>query len=74
MPHAVNCENRPWMIVWPAWEISMDQTKAEQMQKQFISIFKTEFNFSITSETNLKIMDFSDVNIKLEYRISQTLQ
>ena len=44
------------------------------MQKQFISIFKTEFNFSITSETNLKIMDFSDVNIKLEYRISQTLQ
>ena len=40
LPHAVNCENRPWMIVWPAWEISMDQkqNKCKSSSFQFLKL------------------------------------
>ena len=44
---------------------NINGSQAEQMRKDFISIFKTKFKLSITSETNLKIVDFSDVTLSL---------
>ena len=40
LSHAVNCENRPWMMVWPAWEISMDQkqNKCKSSSFQFLKL------------------------------------
>ena len=37
----------------------------ERIRKEFISIFKTGFKLSITSETNLKIVNFLDVTLNL---------
>ena len=47
------------------WEFfgDMKGSQAEQTRKEFISIFKTEFKLSITSETNLQIVNFSDVTM-----------
>ena len=41
-------------------------SQAEQIRKEFTSIFKTEFKLSITCETNLKIVDLSDVTLNLD--------
>ena len=44
---------------------NINGSQAERIQKEFISIFKTKFKLSITSETNLKIVNFSDVTLNL---------
>ena len=45
---------------------NINGSQAERIQKEFISIFKTEFKLSITSETNLKIVNFLDVTLNLD--------
>ena len=47
------------------WEFfgDMKGLQAERTRKEFISIFKTEFKLSIISETNLEIVNFSDVTM-----------
>ena len=44
---------------------NINGSQAERIQKEFISIFETEFKLSITSETNQKIVNFSDVTSNL---------
>ena len=39
--------------------------KADQIRKDFINIFRKEFQLSIVCETNLKIVDFLDVTLDL---------
>ena len=39
--------------------------QAEKIRKDVIKIFKEEFNHNITSETNLKILNFLDVTLSL---------
>ena len=36
---------------------NINKSQAERIQKEFISIFKTEFKLNMTSETNLKIVN-----------------
>ena len=45
-----------------------NRSQVEWIRKELISIFKTEFKLSITSETNLKIVTFSDVTLNLNTR------
>ena len=39
--------------------------KADQIRKDFINIFRKEFQLSIVCETNLKIVNFLDVTLDL---------
>ena len=42
---------------------NINGSQAERIRKEFISIFKTEFKLNITSEANLKIVNFLDVTL-----------
>ena len=44
---------------------TINGSQAEQIGKEFISIFKTEFIFSITSKMYLKLANFLDVTLNL---------
>ena len=39
--------------------------QAEKIRKDVIKIFKQEFDLNITSETNLKIVNFLDITLNL---------
>ena len=45
--------------------VNVNALQAEQIGKEFISKFNTQFKLTITSETNLKIVNFSDVTLNL---------
>ena len=47
---------------------NVNDSQAERIRKEFISIFKTEFKLNITSETNLQIVNFLDVTWNLNTR------
>ena len=47
---------------------NINLSQAERIRKEFISTFKTEFKLSITSDTNLKIVNFLDVTLNLNTR------
>ena len=47
---------------------NVSDSQAERIWKELISIFKTEFKLNITSETNLKIVNFLDVTWNLNTR------
>ena len=42
---------------------NINGSQAEQIRKEFISIFKTEFKLTITSEANLRIINFLDIRL-----------
>ena len=42
---------------------NINGSQAEQIRKEVISIFKTEFKFTITSEANLRIINFLDIRL-----------
>ena len=42
---------------------NINGSQAEQIRKEFISIFKTEFKFTNTSEANLRIINFLDIRL-----------
>ena len=42
---------------------NINGSQAEQVRKEVISIFKTEFKFTITSEANLRIINFLDIRL-----------
>ena len=44
---------------------NINGSQTEQIRKEFISIFKAEFKLSITSETNLKIVNVLDATLNL---------
>ena len=44
---------------------NINGSQAERIRKEFTLIFKTEIILSITSETNLKIVNFLDVSLNL---------
>ena len=44
---------------------NINGSQAERIRKDFTLIFKTEIKLSITSETNLKIVNFLDVSLNL---------
>ena len=47
-------------------------SQAEWIRKEFTSIFKSEFKLSITSETNLKIVNFLDITLNLNTGTNET--
>ena len=51
---------------------NINGSQAERIRKEFISIFKTELRLSITSETNLKIVNFLDVTLNLNTGTHET--
>ena len=42
---------------------NINGSQAEQIRKEFISIFKTEFKLTITSEAKLGIINFLDIRL-----------
>ena len=52
------------VTVWLVLEISTDH-KQNEYKKSSFQYLKTEFKLSITSETNLKIVNFFDVTLNL---------
>ena len=42
---------------------NINGSQAEQIRKEVISIFKTEFKLTITSEANLRIINFLDIRL-----------
>ena len=52
------------MTVWLVLEIPTDHKQNEYKRSSF-QYLKTEFKLSITSETNLKIVNFFDVTLNL---------
>ena len=53
---------------------NVNRSQAGRIRKEIISIFKTKFKLSITSETNLKIVNFLDAILNFKTGISRTLQ
>ena len=43
----------------------ISRPQADRIRKDFIRIFKEDFDFSITCETNLKVLNFLDVTRNL---------
>ena len=51
---------------------NINGSQAERIRKGFISILKTELKINITSETNLKIVNFLNVTLNLNKRTHET--
>ena len=51
---------------------NINGSQAELIRREFISLFKTKFKLSITSETNLKIVNFLDVTLNLNTGTHET--
>ena len=53
------------LIAWSACFGYTSRPQEDRIRKDFIKVFKKDFDISITCETNLKVVNFLDVTLNL---------